>query len=63
VENSKKERRNYYREFKAEAAAGGLPSFPGHGRPRDRESARLRKEIKVLREAGEILKKVAVIFA
>jgi transposase len=92
------ERRNYSKEFKAEAAAlaekrekpisqiaedlgvnesvlrrwmqqareaaqGGLPPFPGHGRPRDEELARLRKEVKALREANEILKKAAVIFA
>jgi transposase-like protein len=92
------ERRNYSKEFKAEAAAlaekreksisqiaddlgvnesvlrrwmrqareaaqGGLPPFPGHGRPRDEELARLRKENNALREANEILKKAAVIFA
>jgi transposase len=80
------ERRNYSKEFKAEAAApaekrkkpisqiavdleinesvlrrwmqqarkaaqGGLPPFPGHGRSRDEELARLRKEVKALREA------------
>jgi transposase len=41
----------------------GLPPFPGRGRPRDGELARLRKETKALREANEILKKAAVIFA
>ena len=46
-----------------EAAGGGLPPFPGHGRPRDEELARMRKENKALREANEILKKAAVIFA
>ncbi|MDR3192869.1 MAG: transposase [Treponema sp.] len=46
-----------------QAAQGGLPPFPGHGRPRDEELARLRKENKVLRKANEILKKAAVIFA
>jgi transposase len=46
-----------------EAATGGLPPFPGHGRPRDEELTRLRKEVKALREANEILKKAAVIFA
>jgi transposase-like protein len=46
-----------------EAAGTGLPAFPGHGRPRDEELARLRKENKALREANEILKKAAVIFA
>jgi hypothetical protein len=34
-----------------QAAQGGLPPFPGHGRPRDEELARLRKENKALREA------------
>jgi transposase len=37
--------------------------FPGHGRPRDVELIRLRKEVKALRNANEILKKAAVIFA
>jgi len=46
-----------------EAAVGGLPAFPGHGRSRDEELARLRKENKTLRAANEILKKAAVIFA
>ena len=49
---------------RARGAAGtGLPVFPGHGRPRDEEIARLKKEVKSLREANEILKKAAVIFA
>jgi len=46
-----------------EATGSGLQVFPGHGRPRDAELARLRKEVKSLREANEILKKAAVIFA
>jgi transposase-like protein len=33
------------------------------GRPQDEELTRLRKENKTLREANEILKKAAVIFA
>lgn len=41
----------------------GERAFPGHGRPRDEELSRLRKENKALREANEILKKAAVIFA
>src|SRR5215470_9669289 len=44
-----------------EAAGDGLQAFPGHGRPRDAELARLRKEVKSLREVNEILKKAAVI--
>jgi transposase len=46
-----------------EAAGGGLPAFPGHGRSRDEELTRLRKENKALRTANEILKKAAAIFA
>jgi transposase len=46
-----------------ETAGSGKPAFPGHGRPRDAELARLRKENKALRDANEILKKAAVIFA
>ena len=46
-----------------EAARGAVRAFPGHGRPRDEELTRLRKEVKALRTANEILKKAAVIFA
>jgi transposase-like protein len=45
-----------------EAAGDGLRAFPGRGRPRDEELARLRKENRALRNANEILKKAAVIF-
>jgi transposase len=46
-----------------EVEGTGLNAFPGHGRTRDEELVRLRKEIKSLRTANEILKKAAVIFA
>jgi transposase len=46
-----------------ETAGTGETAFPGHGRPRDEELTRLRKEVKALRTANEILKKAAVIFA
>ena len=46
-----------------QTVGSGIQAFPGHGRPRDAELARLRKENKALREANEILKKAAVIFA
>jgi transposase-like protein len=46
-----------------ETEGSGVRVFPGHGRPRDEEMARLKKENKALREANEILKKAAVIFA
>jgi len=48
----------------ARAVAGsGVPAFPGRGRPRDEGLARLRKEVKALRTANEILKKAAPLFA
>ena len=46
-----------------EAAGTNTRVFPGHGRPRDVELTRLRKENKALKDANEILKKAAVIFA
>jgi len=54
--------RRWMQEAKGSAGIGILP-FPGRGRPRDEELTRLRKENKALREANEILKKAAVIFA
>ena len=46
-----------------EAEGTGINVFSGHGRARDAELIRLRKENKALRNANEILKKAAVIFA
>ena len=46
-----------------EAAGTSINVFSGHGRARDAELIRLRKENKALRNANEILKKAAVIFA
>jgi len=46
-----------------DANGNGTRVFPGHGRPKDAELIRLRKENKAPREANEILKKAAVIFA
>jgi hypothetical protein len=37
-----------------ETTAGSeIQAFPGHGRPRDEELARLRKEVKALRDASD----------
>jgi transposase len=47
----------------SQGAGSGVQVFPGHGRPRDAELTRLRKENKALKDANEILKKAAVIFA
>jgi len=46
-----------------ESAGTNINVFPGHGRARDAELIKLRKEVKALRNANEILKKAAVIFA
>jgi len=47
----------------AREAGTGIHLFPGRGKPRDEELIRLRKEVKSLKMANEILKKAAVIFA
>jgi len=47
----------------ARETGSGIQVFPGRGKPRDEELIRLRKEVKSLRMANEILKKAAVIFA
>jgi len=46
-----------------DAKGTNIRVFPGHGIARDAELIRLRKEVKSLRTANEILKKAAVIFA
>jgi transposase len=53
----------YRRIQQARGAENGIKALPGHGRSRDGELARLRKEVKLLREANEILKKAAAVFA
>jgi transposase len=45
------------------SAERGLNPFPGQGRLRDEELARLRKENQALRDENELLKKAAAIFA
>ena len=41
----------------------GLRAFPGHGRPRDEELARLRKELAEVKEERDILRKAVAIFS
>ena len=45
-----------------EEKAGGFKAFPGKGRVRDEELARLRKENADLRETNEILRKAMAFF-
>ncbi len=53
----------HWRKMVNQAAQDGLKAFPGQGKARDEELFRLRKENAELKEANEILKKAAVIFA
>ncbi len=53
----------HWRKIVKQAEVDGLKAFPGHGKARDEELFRLRKENAELKEANEILKKAAVIFA
>lgn len=48
-----------------QAEADGTAAFPGHGRlkPEDEELRRLRREVEILRQERDILKKVVAIFS
>src|SRR5215211_7653511 len=48
-----------------QAKAGGQAAFPGHGRlkPADEELRRLRREVEILRQERDLLKKVVAIFS
>ena len=51
-------------QLQAEEKAGnGFKAFPGHGYPHDEELARLRREVEILRQEREVLKKAVSIFA
>lgn len=51
----------WYRELQGEK--NGVKSFPGNGNPRDEELARLRKELAIVKEEREILRKAVAIFS
>lgn len=51
------------RRWKAQYEAEGERSFPGEGRARDEELARLRRELRVVTEERDILKKAVAIFS
>ncbi len=46
-----------------EGEGEGLRAFPGNGNPRDEELARLRKELAIVKEEREILRKAVAIFS
>ena len=45
------------------AEGNGVRAFPGNGNARDEEIARLRRELKIVTEEREILRKAAAIFS
>jgi transposase len=47
----------------AQAEQNGQRAFPGQGHPQDEELSRLRREVEVLRQEREILKKAISIFS
>ncbi len=49
--------------WRRQLEAEGVQAFPGNGNPRDEELARLRKEVRELREERDILRKAAAIFS
>ena len=48
---------NMVSRWKKEAEQNGQRAFPGQGHPQDEELSRLRREVEVLRQEREILKK------
>ena len=45
------------------AEGNGIRAFPGNGKPRDEELAQLRRELAVVKEEREILRKAVAIFS
>ncbi len=54
---------NMVGRWKKEAEQNGAKAFPGQGHPQDEELSRLRREVEVLRQEREILKKAISIFS
>ena len=51
------------RRWKQRFVEDGKRAFPGHGNPRDEELAKLRKELRRVKEENIVLKKAAGIFS
>lgn len=49
--------------WRAQLHADGTRAFPGNGNPRDEELARLRRELKIVTEERDILRKAVAIFS
>ena len=54
---------NMISRWKKEAEHNGQRAFPGQGHPQDEELSRLRREVEVLRQEREVLKKAISIFS
>jgi transposase len=54
---------NLLSRWKKQFQTEGSQAFPGHGHARDEELTRLRREVEVLRQEREVLKKVVGIFS
>jgi transposase len=54
---------NLLGRWKKQLESNGEQAFPGQGQPRDEELARLRREVEVLRQERDILKKAVGIFS
>ena len=54
---------NMVSRWKKEAEQNGQRAFPGQGYPQDEELSRLRREVEVLRQEREILKKAISLFS
>ncbi len=54
---------NTLRQWKRQQQAHGAPAFPGQGKSHDQELAQLRREVTLLRQERDILKKAVGYFA
>src|SRR5688500_12598174 len=54
---------NMVSRWKKEAEQNGQQAFPGQGHPQDEELSRLRREVEVLRQERDVLKKAISIFS
>jgi transposase len=54
---------NMLGRWKKQLESDSERAFPGQGQPRDEELARLRREVEVLRQERDILKKAVGIFS
>ena len=51
------------RQLEQEQSGTGLKAFPGNGNARDQELAQLRRELAIVREERDILRKAVAIFS